>query len=111
MVEVLHANGIYSSPIVTTIMIKAYDEKGPSVLKTETNFLLRHWYETAPQKVPESWDEMLPSWFQAAFLVFERVPEGGSAPKPSSAKPDFRRNRLVYLTDKQFSAACPPLSR
>jgi hypothetical protein len=80
MVEVLHANGIYSSPIVTTIMIKAYDER-PERSKARNKFLLRHWYEIAPQKVPESWDEMLPSWFQAAFLVFERVPEGGSAPK------------------------------
>jgi hypothetical protein len=42
MVEVLHANGIYSSPIVITIMIKAYDEKGPSVLKVENKFLPRH---------------------------------------------------------------------
>ena len=38
MVEVLHANGIYSSPIVTTIMIKAYDEKGASILKVQSKF-------------------------------------------------------------------------
>src|ERR1700751_229343 len=59
MVEVIGANGIYSSPIVKTIWIKAWLRKKRVLawyVSTQKN-LLRHWYATRRWKVPQSCDE------------------------------------------------------
>jgi hypothetical protein len=57
MVELIRANGIYSSPIVKTTWIKAWLRKKLIlclVQPTQNKSLLRHWYAKERWKVPES---------------------------------------------------------
>src|SRR5579864_8954579 len=59
---------------------------------------LRHWYAKQPRKVPESWDEMAPSWLPGSSFVQRTRFQRWLRDIPSQSKPDFGGNRLVYLT-------------